>query len=71
MRISMSAVVFLACVVFLSIFVANVANLIATDVYDRSQDHETLVPHDQPKKFDIGNSKDHLMWFLQVRHNSI
>lgn len=64
MRVTITAIIFLVAIIFLSIFVANVANLIATDA-DRDQP-QTLA-RKQLKKYDIGDSRDHLMWFLQVR----
>lgn len=68
MRVTISAIFFLIAILFLSIFVANVANLIATDA-DRDvpdNDPGNNLPRKQLKKYDIGDSKDNLMWFLQV-----
>ncbi|KAH0539902.1 transmembrane protein 62-like [Cotesia glomerata] len=59
MKVSMSTIAFLIFILMLSIFVAKVTNLIATDV-------ETNVETIKPKYYDIDDSPDHLMWFLQI-----
>lgn len=55
----MSTIAFLSFILMLSIFVAKITNLIATDV-------ESNVDTVKPKYYDIDDSPDHLMWFLQV-----
>ncbi|KAG8035777.1 hypothetical protein G9C98_001433 [Cotesia typhae] len=59
MKVSMSTIAFLIFILMLSIFVAKVTNLIATDV-------ETNLETIKPKYYDIDDSPDHLMWFLQI-----
>ncbi|XP_008553541.1 transmembrane protein 62 [Microplitis demolitor] len=59
MKISMSTIAFLSFILMLSIFVAKITNLIATDV-------ESNVDTVKPKYYDIDDSPDHLMWFLQI-----
>ena len=54
----------------LSIFVANVADLINVDNHvldDTLHNKDTKKEWSEPKFYDIGESFDHLMWFLQVR----
>ncbi|XP_015586433.1 transmembrane protein 62 [Cephus cinctus] len=72
MRISKSTVVFLISILMLSVFVANVTNLINVDSHaiSESQLYEGLDNSEprwaQPKKYEIGESFDYLMWFLQI-----
>ncbi|XP_011313313.1 transmembrane protein 62 [Fopius arisanus] len=63
MKISILTIVFLVSIVMLSIFVANVANLIATD-----SDEEMIQrpKGEEPRKYNIGDKMDNLMWFLQI-----
>ena len=59
----------LMLVLMLSIFVANVANIIDSQAYDKltptSFDGSSHV-HRQIRKYDIADSNDHLLWYLQV-----
>ena len=56
----------------LSVFVANVVNLISVDsstfnntpLYKKSDGSAHRWP--EPKRYEIGDSSEHLMWFLQV-----
>lgn len=72
MRIAKSTVIFLIFVLMLSVFVANVANLInvdshatnATPLYEGLDNTEPQ--WSLPKKYRIADSADRLMWFLQV-----
>lgn len=61
-------------VLMLSIFVANVANIIDVDSHaleklvvnvDKDSDDDTRYSL-SPKKFEIADSYDNLLWFLQV-----
>lgn len=70
MKITKSTVILLVFVLMLSIFVANVADLINVDNHvldDTLQNKDTKKEWLEPKFYDIGESFDHLMWFLQVR----
>ncbi|XP_046474147.1 transmembrane protein 62 [Neodiprion pinetum] len=72
MRIAKSTVIFLVFVLMLSVFMANVTNLInvdlhatnSTPLYEGLDDAEPQwLP---PKKYDISDSPDNLVWFLQI-----
>ncbi|KMQ88411.1 transmembrane protein 62, partial [Lasius niger] len=67
MKIAKSTIILLVFVLMLSIFVANVADLISVDSH---LPDETLRDNNgwwtRPKYYDIGNSYDHLIWFLQI-----
>ncbi|XP_017875580.1 transmembrane protein 62-like [Ceratina calcarata] len=67
MKITKSTVVLLLFVLMLSIFVANVADLINIDdhVFDDTV-HDTGKESLKPKFYNIGASFDHLIWFLQI-----
>lgn len=63
----MSTIVFLIFILMLSILVAKVTNLIATDVqYTHAISEHQKLPLIDQKKYNIADSSDHLMWFLQV-----
>ncbi|XP_011144010.1 transmembrane protein 62 isoform X2 [Harpegnathos saltator] len=69
MKIAKSTVVLLIFVLMLSIFVANVADLINVDSHlqDESvQEIDAETHGSRPKYYDIGKSYDHVMWFLQI-----
>ncbi|XP_063982215.1 transmembrane protein 62-like [Diachasmimorpha longicaudata] len=66
MRISVSTIVFLVSVVMLSIFVANVANLIATDSKTHHEEETQRFGREKPRIYKIGDKMDNLMWFLQI-----
>lgn len=72
MRIAKSTVIFLIFVSMLSVFVANVANIINVDTHAANDtplyeglddDQPRWLP---PKKYNVADSTDNLMWFLQV-----
>lgn len=70
MRIAKSTVILLVFVLMLSIFVANVADLINVDTHvldDGLSSKNARIEWSRPKLYDIGTSFDHLIWFLQVR----
>lgn len=70
MKIAKSTVVLLVFVLMLSIFVANVADLINVDSHlqdELLQETNGETHGSRPKFYNIRNSYDHLMWFLQVR----
>lgn len=72
MKTSKSAVIVLMFILMLSIFVANVVNLINVDSsnVNSASSQKTSDSNGQhwhePKKFEIQDSFQHLMWFLQV-----
>lgn len=69
MKIAKSTVVLLIFVLMLSIFVANVADLINVDSHVQDESLQEIYGEThgfRPKYYDIGKSYDHLMWFLQV-----
>lgn len=66
MRNPLTTLGLLLPVVFFSILVSNVAK--SVDEKDSGNEKKTLT-HEQPKKYEIEKSMDHLMWFLQVREN--
>ncbi|XP_043522392.1 transmembrane protein 62-like isoform X2 [Frieseomelitta varia] len=69
MKITKSTVILLVFVLMLSIFVANVADLINVDNHvldDTLHNKDTKKEWSEPKFYDIGESFDHLMWFLQI-----
>ncbi|XP_029663755.1 transmembrane protein 62-like isoform X2 [Formica exsecta] len=69
MKISKSTIVLLVFVLMLSIFVANVADLISVDSRlpdEILRDNNGEILWSKPKYYDIGKSYDHLIWFLQV-----
>lgn len=69
MKISKSTIVLLVFVLMLSIFVANVADLISVDSRlpdETLRDNNGEIRWSRPKYYDIGKSYDHLIWFLQV-----
>ena len=59
-------------VLMLSIFVANVANIIDVDSHALGKDTtvegsvQIQTKWSKPRKYDIGDSYEHLLWFLQV-----
>ncbi|CAB0038801.1 unnamed protein product [Trichogramma brassicae] len=66
MKISKLTLLALMFAMMLSIFVANLANII-----DYSQALEPVAGlerryEDRPREYDIGNSYDRLMWFVQI-----
>lgn len=69
MKITKSTVILLVFVLMLSIFVANVADLINVDNHildDTLHNKDVKKGWSEPKFYDIGESFDQLMWFLQV-----
>ncbi|CAK9804583.1 Transmembrane protein 62 [Anthophora plagiata] len=69
MKITKSTVILLIFVLMLSIFMANVADLINVDSHvldDALLNKDARKEWSQPKFYDIGASFDHLIWFLQV-----
>ncbi|XP_026297136.1 transmembrane protein 62 isoform X2 [Apis mellifera] len=69
MKISKSTVILLVFVLMLSIFVANVADLINVDNHvldDTLHNTDMKNKWSQSKFYDIGASFDHLIWFLQI-----
>ncbi|XP_050451450.1 transmembrane protein 62-like isoform X2 [Cataglyphis hispanica] len=69
MKISKSTIVLLVFVLMLSIFVANVADLISVDSRlpdETLRDNNGEIRWSRPKYYDIGKSYDHLIWFLQI-----
>ncbi|CAL7945271.1 unnamed protein product [Xylocopa violacea] len=69
MKITKSTVILLVFVLMLSIFVANVADLINVDNHildDTIRNKDAGKEWSQPKFYDIGASFDHLIWFLQI-----
>lgn len=75
MRIAKLTLLFLTFILLLSIFVANVVNIIDVDTHaamavdqlyaQKLQDQENT-RWSQPRKYTIGQSYDHLLWFIQV-----
>lgn len=73
MKIAKSTVALLIFVLMLSIFVANVADLINVDshISDNTLSCKGTEPEWlQPKLYQIRESLDHLIWFIQVSYNS-
>ncbi|XP_043584753.1 transmembrane protein 62-like isoform X2 [Bombus pyrosoma] len=69
MKITKSTVILLVFVLMLSIFVANVADLINVDNHildDTLHNKDVKKGWSEPKFYDIGESFDQLMWFLQI-----
>ncbi|XP_076231397.1 transmembrane protein 62 [Calliopsis andreniformis] len=66
MKIAKSTVVLLVFVLMLSIFVANVADLINVDTHVLDDGYTARVEWSRPKLYDIGTSFDHLIWFVQI-----
>ncbi|XP_058792329.1 transmembrane protein 62-like [Phymastichus coffea] len=68
MKIAKFTLAILMLVLMLSVFVANVANFIDVDSYvlDDINEATTSTKWSKPKKYDIGDSPDHLLWFLQI-----
>lgn len=69
MKTSKSAVIVLMFILMLSIFVANVVNLINVDssVLNSESFYKTADQYSyEAKKYEIGHSFQSLMWFLQV-----
>jgi hypothetical protein len=71
MKITKLTLLILMFVLMLSIFVANVANIIDVDSHALGKETaEGIVEVEsrwsKPKKYDIGDSHEHLLWFLQV-----
>lgn len=69
MKITKSTVILLVFVLMLSIFVANVADLINVDNHildDTLHYNGAKKEWLQPKFYNIGTSSDRLIWFLQV-----
>ncbi|XP_014219134.1 transmembrane protein 62 [Copidosoma floridanum] len=60
----------LMLVLILSIFVANVANIIDVDshAFDKAVNVKGSLDAESstPRKYEIGDSSDHLLWFLQI-----
>lgn len=72
MKIAKSTVALLIFVLMLSIFVANVADLINVDshISDNTLSCKGIEPEWlQPKLYQIRESPDHLIWFIQVSYN--
>lgn len=68
MKITKLKLLILVSVLMLSIFVANVANIIDVDSHalGKITSSEADTRWSKPKKYDIGDSFEHLVWFLQV-----
>lgn len=68
MKIAKSTIILLVFVLMLSIFVANVADLINVDSHHSSEEagENGGAGWPKPKHYNIGDSYDHLIWFLQV-----
>ncbi|XP_023287605.1 transmembrane protein 62 isoform X2 [Orussus abietinus] len=72
MRISMSALIFLVFTLVLSIFVANVADFIDVDThaFDQASVPKRFHPEkslrQRPEKYDVDDSFENIMWFLQI-----
>lgn len=70
MKITKLKLLILTVVLMLSIFVANVANIIDVDSHalgKATNAGEAETRWSKPKKYNIDDSFDHLIWFLQVR----
>lgn len=71
MHIAKSTAFFLMFVLMLSILISNVVNVINVDSYattEQSQQHDSQ-QQSEPKKYQIADSTDNLIWFLQVINN--
>ncbi|XP_048505686.1 transmembrane protein 62-like isoform X2 [Athalia rosae] len=72
MKIAKSTVIFLIFVLMLSVFVANVANLINVDSHSANNTplykglDDTEPQWLAPKKYQITGTSDNILWFLQV-----
>ncbi|KAJ4435764.1 hypothetical protein ANN_18383, partial [Periplaneta americana] len=73
MPISKTAIIFLVFVLMLSVFVANISNLISVGdnmevTYHSRRTEETEMNTEQRegKNFTLGNSPEHIMWFMQI-----
>jgi len=67
MRVSKITLIVLVCIIVLSIFVAKISNILAIKYGEK----EVLEKTEKSREFDeslvLGDSSDHLMWFVQVR----
>lgn len=74
MKIAKLTLLILMFVLILAIFVANVANIIDVDSHALSKAATVEGTNDaeskwsKPRKYNIDDSPDHLLWFLQVSH---
>jgi len=69
MKITKSTVVLLVFVLILSILVANVADLISVESHlpdEALRDNNGKMRWSRPKYYNIEDSYDHLIWFIQV-----
>lgn len=69
MKIAKFTLLILMFVLMLSIFVANVANIIDVDSHAITAAGSATLAESRwskPRKYDIGDTADHLLWFLQV-----
>lgn len=78
MRLSKITILVLICIIVLSVFVAKISNLI-TIKYEFESPSETENPSKKnpipvdpdPNQLLLGDSPDHLMWFIQVHNNHV
>jgi hypothetical protein len=73
MPISKTAIIFIVFVLTLSVFVANISNLISvvenkpvTYSSRRIEDAETNAGQRKAKNLTLGKLPEHLIWFIQV-----
>lgn len=64
MRITRTTFMLLVSVIIFSIFLANVANLLSNDLYDRKVKKPSVEVRAMTDK------NEHLIWFLQVMTNA-
>ncbi|XP_021929537.1 transmembrane protein 62-like isoform X2 [Zootermopsis nevadensis] len=69
MPVSKITIILIVFVLTLSVFVANISNLISVmekNPSRRMEDTETNVDQSEATKLTLGNSPEHLMWFIQI-----
>jgi len=66
MKISKSTIVFLILMLIFSILMTNIANFISIDSHLPDETSEDNNGKSRPKYYNIENSFNHLIWFLQV-----
>lgn len=69
MKISKSTIALLVLILIFSILMANIADFISIDPHlpdETSGDNNGEIQWSGPKFYNIENSYDHLIWFLQV-----
>lgn len=66
MRITKVGIYLVALILVFSIFVANILNLISTEI-NEEQGSAQLSSLIKQRDLKIGDSKNHLMWFVQVK----